>query len=78
LREARNQYGDETGTRKFSDALVDYLTERKIPIPPELLQENDPNVILSKSQAQRMLEEERQRLAALAAAPPSSGSLAAE
>ncbi len=78
LREARNQYGDETSARKFSDALVDYLTERKIPIPPELLHEDDPNVILSKSQAQRMLEEERRRLAALAAAPPSSGSLAAE
>jgi hypothetical protein len=64
LREARNQFGEETPTRKFSDALVDYLTQKKIAIPPDLLQEVDDSVILSKLQIQRKLEEERQRIEA--------------
>jgi uncharacterized ParB-like nuclease family protein len=78
LREARNQLGEETPTRKFSDALVDYLTQKKIAIPRELLHEEDDSVILSKLQVQRKLAEEherRQRQAdeASSADPPASG-----
>ncbi len=65
LREARNQFGEEAAARKFSDALVDYLTQKKIAIPPDLLQEVDDSVILSKLQVQRKLDEERQRLKGL-------------
>lgn len=61
LREARNQVGDNVPTRKFSDALVDYLTQKKIAIPRELLSEDDESVILSKLQIQRKLEAERVR-----------------
>lgn len=50
LREVRRQFGNETRTRKFSHALVDYLTSKKIPIPRELLREDDDTVILSRSQ----------------------------
>lgn len=73
LREARNQLGEEAATRKFSDALVDYLTQKKIAIPRELLHEEDESVILSKLQIQRKIEEERQRLEMLTNNAPSSG-----
>jgi len=51
LRDIRRQYGHESNTRKFSHALVDYLAEKKIPIPRELLDEDDQSVILSRTQA---------------------------
>lgn len=73
LREARNQLGEEAATRKFSDALVDYLTQKKIAIPRELLHEEDESVILSKMQIQRKIDEERQRLTLLTNNAPSSG-----
>jgi hypothetical protein len=61
LREARQQFGEETPTRKFSDALVDYLSQNKIPVPKELLAEEDDSVILSKSQVAKMLDDARKR-----------------
>ncbi len=63
LREVRDQYEDYAPSRKFSHALVDYLTQKKMPIPRELLEENDASVILTRSQARRaVLEEEKRRL----------------
>ena len=59
LRDVRRQYGEETRTRKFSDALVDYLTQKKIAIPRELLDEEDQSVILSRTQAMRAVGQER-------------------
>lgn len=53
LRELREQYGDETPSRKISDALVDFLSERRIPIPDELPDEDDDSVILSRTQMMR-------------------------
>jgi len=61
LRDIRRQFGQETETRKFSHALVDYLTEKKIPIPRELLDEEDESVILSRTQAMKAVREEELR-----------------
>jgi hypothetical protein len=60
LRDIRKAYGAESRTRKFSHALVDYLTEKKIAIPRELLDEDDSTVILSRSQVQGMVKQARQ------------------
>ena len=50
LRDVRQQYGNTTETRKFSHALIDYLNEKSIAIPHDLLDEDDNSVILSRSQ----------------------------
>lgn len=62
LREIREQFGSEAKVRKFSDALVDYLTQRKIPIPPELLKEDDDSVILSRTQIMRAVDMRRREI----------------
>lgn len=61
LRDIRRQCGHETDTRKFSHALVDYLTEKKIAIPRDLLDEDDESVILSRTQVMKALREEEHR-----------------
>jgi hypothetical protein len=61
LREIRRQYGEEATARKFSHALVDYLAEKKIPIPRELLDEEDETVTLSRTQLMRRVDEYNQR-----------------
>lgn len=53
LRDIRRRHGNDTPARKFSHALVDYLTEKKIAIPRELLDEEDDTVVLSRTQAMR-------------------------
>jgi len=55
LRDIRRQYGQEASARKFSHALVDYLAEKKIPIPRELLNEDDDSVILSRTQIMKAI-----------------------
>jgi hypothetical protein len=50
LREVRQEFGDQAKTRSFSHALVDFLTEHHIPIPKELLLEDDDSVILTRTQ----------------------------
>ncbi|GAB5493735.1 MAG: DUF4032 domain-containing protein [Phototrophicaceae bacterium] len=50
LRDIRRRHGKDNAARKFSHALVDYLTEKKIAIPRELLDEDDEAVMLSKTQ----------------------------
>lgn len=57
LRDLRQQYGNESRSRKFSHALVDYLTEKKIPIPRELLQEDDDSVVISRTQVMKAIRE---------------------
>ena len=61
LRDIRRQFGHEAETPKFSHALVDYLTEKKIPIPRELLDEEDDSVILSRTQAMKAVRDEAYR-----------------
>jgi hypothetical protein len=41
LRQLRDEYGD-ANPQRLSDALVDYLTTKKIPIPKDLMLEDDP------------------------------------
>jgi len=48
LREARDEFGDEAKSRSFSDALVDYLMQKRIPVPKDLLIEKDATVELAK------------------------------
>ncbi len=50
LREVREDFGEQAKTRSFSHALVDFLTEHRIPIPKELLMEDDDSVILTRTQ----------------------------
>jgi hypothetical protein len=60
LREVRLMFGEEAPTRSFSDALVDYLTERGKDVPEELLIEEDDSVIVSKTQIMRAVEAKKQ------------------
>ena len=57
LRDIRRQHGNENPTRKFSHALVDYLTQKKIAIPRELLDEEDETVMLSRTQVMKSVNE---------------------
>lgn len=57
LRDLRRVHGDASASRKFSDAIVDYLNEKKIPVPEDLRKEDDDTVVLSRSQIRRMLNE---------------------
>jgi len=61
LREARQQFGDDAN-RRFSQALVEYLAQKKIPIPRELLAEEDDSAIISRGQVMQALDEYRRRL----------------
>lgn len=50
LLDLRRQYGEETPSRKFSDALKDYLEESDIDVPDELEDEDDHSVLLTRTQ----------------------------
>lgn len=60
LREVREQFGEEAPSRKFSHALVDFLNERKLPVPEELASEADDSVILSRTQLMRAVRDREQ------------------
>lgn len=60
LRDVRVEYGDSKGKR-YSDALVDFLAERKIPIPQDLLHEGDEEAPLTQTQVMRALTQEQVR-----------------
>ena len=62
LREVKEAYGDEADSRTFSDALVDYLTTHRIPVPKDLLSEQDDSVKLARADVERQLREYRARL----------------
>jgi hypothetical protein len=64
LREVRDELGEQAESRTFSDAVVDFLAERHIPVPKDLLMEKDESVILSKTQVMRAVELGRAREAA--------------
>ncbi len=61
LRDIRRQYGETNDKRTFSHAIMDFLSEKKIPIPRELLEEDDDTVLLSRTQVMREVREEEQR-----------------
>lgn len=60
LRDVRQQYGQEAPVRKFSHALIDYLTERRIPVPRDLVEEDDSSVILSRTQVLEAIRRARE------------------
>lgn len=62
LREVKEAYGDEAESRTFSDALVDYLTSHRIPVPKDLLAETDDSVTLAHADIERGLREYRARM----------------
>lgn len=64
LREVRDELGEQAESRTFSDAVVDFLTERHIPVPKDLLMEKDESVILSKTQVMRAVQQGKVREAA--------------
>lgn len=55
----RHQHGGDTASPKFSDALVDYLAEKKIAIPQDLIQEEDESVLLSRTQVMRKIRNDK-------------------
>ncbi|MCA9884722.1 MAG: hypothetical protein H6670_15050 [Anaerolineaceae bacterium] len=57
LRDVRQQYGNTTEVRKFSHALIDYLNQKSIAIPLDLLDEDDSSVILSRSQVMAAIQQ---------------------
>ncbi|MEO1288208.1 MAG: hypothetical protein AAFV93_10600 [Chloroflexota bacterium] len=61
LRDIRRQHGNDNPSRKFSHALVDYLSEKKIAIPRELLDEEDETVMLSRTQVMKSIDEFRNK-----------------
>lgn len=56
LRDLREEFGEEAPSRSFSDALIDFLQERRIPVPKELEAEKDDSVILTRTQVMRAVE----------------------
>ncbi len=56
LRELRAEFGEEAPSRKISDALVDFLAERDLPIPDDLKHENDDSVIISQTQTMKAVK----------------------
>lgn len=50
LLDLRRQYGEETPSRKFSDALKRYLEEKQVDVPEELHDEDDHSVLLTRTQ----------------------------
>jgi hypothetical protein len=63
LREVKAQLGDESAARTFSDALVDYLAQKRIPVPKDLLVENDDTVTLARADLNQKLAEHKAQLA---------------
>jgi len=61
LREVRDEFGETASARSFSDALVDFLQEHNMPVPEDLHKEEDPSVILTKTQVMRAVQIARTR-----------------
>lgn len=61
LRDVRKQFGDEAKSRKFSHALVDFLSSNKIAIPRDLIHEEDDTVTISRTQVMRALNLKQQQ-----------------
>ena len=61
LRDVKDAYGEDAEARTFSDALVDYLTSHRIPVPKGLSAEKDDLVKLVRSDIERQMLEFRTR-----------------
>ena len=59
LLDLRHQYGDESPHKSFSDALTSYLEEKHIAVPEDLRGETDDSVLLTHTQAMKLVREQR-------------------
>jgi len=57
LRDVREEFGEQAPSRKVSDALVDFLRERRMQVPAELARETDQSMILSRTQMLKAIDE---------------------
>jgi hypothetical protein len=60
LRDVKEQAGDSAPSRSFSHALVDFLAQRRIPVPKDLLTETDRTVEIPRAQIEQQLREYRE------------------
>jgi hypothetical protein len=63
LREVKEQFGENATARSFSHALVDFLAERRIPVPKDLLTETDRTVEIPRVQLEQKLRDYEARKA---------------
>jgi hypothetical protein len=63
LREAHEQYGEQISSPRLSDALADYLREKRIPVPDDLLSEKDATVKLARAEVEEQLRIYQEQLA---------------
>lgn len=61
VQEALDSQDESSAPRRFSDALVDYLASRRIPVPKDLLSEKDDTVRLARADLDAGLAEIRAR-----------------
>ncbi len=61
LRDVREEMGDAAQSRTFSDALEDFLTEKRIAVPSELKAEKDQTVTIAKVDLDKELRDYRTR-----------------
>lgn len=62
IAELKQLFGDETPTHSFADALVDFLVERGMKVPQELLVEKDDTVELARPQLEAELAKIRDQM----------------
>ncbi|MBZ0295097.1 MAG: hypothetical protein K8L99_21210 [Anaerolineae bacterium] len=57
LSDVKAEFGEDAKSRSFSHALVDLLSEKRKPVPEELLTEQDDSVTITRAEVQTALEE---------------------
>ena len=63
LREAHEQYGEQASSPRLSGALADYLRDKRIPVPDDLLSEKDATVKLARAEVEEQLRIYQEQLA---------------
>lgn len=63
LRDMKEEFGEQATSRSLSDALVDYLTEKRIAVPKDLLKEKDSTVQLTRAEVEQQLRAYQEQLA---------------
>jgi hypothetical protein len=61
LLDLRHQYGDEAPVKSFSGAIKSYLEDEHVHVPEALEQETDQSVMLTRTQAMKLVREKRQQ-----------------
>ena len=61
LLDLRHQYGDEAPVKSFSGAIKSYLEDEHVHVPEALEQETDKSVMLTRTQAMKLVREKRQQ-----------------